>query len=72
MPQPEKRGFIVFTRDLSGQARMLFGYTNTLATVARNMAPMIAETKAMFKGKAPDQDMDNHYDDCILSDSLED
>ena len=52
--------------------RMLFGCTNAPATFARNMDPTIAETKAALKEKAPDQDMDNYYNDCILSGPSED
>ena len=47
--------------------RMLFDCTNAPITFARNINPMIAETKEDLKEQAPDQAMDNYYDDCILS-----
>jgi hypothetical protein len=47
--------------------RMLFGCTNALATFARNMNSTITETKEALTLRAPNQDMDNYYNDCILS-----
>src|SRR5436189_6284280 len=52
--------------------RMLVGCTNAPATFARNMDPTITETKAELKEKNPEQDLDNYYDDCILSGPSED
>ena len=52
--------------------RMSFGTTNAPATFARNMVPTIKDVKTELKGKVPDQDVDNYYDDCIQSGPAED
>ena len=47
--------------------RMLFGLTGAPATFCRNNEPTIQETKERLVTEAPDHDIDNYFDDNIIS-----
>ena len=47
--------------------RMLFGLTGAPATFNRNNEPTIRETKECLITEAPDHDIDNYFDDIIIS-----
>src|SRR5271169_6474701 len=47
--------------------RMLFGLTGAPATFCRNNEPTIRETKERLIIEAPDHDIDNYFDDNIIS-----
>ena len=47
--------------------RMLFGLTGAPATFNRNNEPTIRETKERLSTEAADQDIDNYFDDNIIS-----
>ena len=47
--------------------RMLFGLTGAPATFCRNNEPTIRETKERLVAEAPDHDIDNYFDDNIIS-----
>jgi RNase H-like domain found in reverse transcriptase/Reverse transcriptase (RNA-dependent DNA polymerase) len=62
----EKAAF-EFLRRLYNSLRMLFGCTNSPATFARNMDPTVQEVRQALKSANLLQDLNNYFDDCILS-----